>query len=59
MKTYTEREIKKWFEIMKKEYPNSRMLDSLESVEMLMFDKFCEYDNLEKVLKEGRQDNEK
>lgn len=50
MRTYTEKEIKKWFKVMKEKYPNSRMLEHLELVEMSMFDKFCEYDNLEKVL---------
>jgi len=49
MKTYTEEEIKKWFEEMKKRYPNSNMFQHLESIEFMMFNK--SYDSLEKTTK--------
>ncbi len=50
MKTYTENEIKKWFSIMKKEYPNSNTFQHLEAVEYMMFNKtFGDKDCLEKI----------
>lgn len=50
MKTYTENELKKWFEVMKKRYPNSPTQCHLEQVELMMFDKtfpFIAKDNLD------------
>ncbi len=50
MKTYTENEIKEWFNEMKKRYPNSNIFKHLESVEYMMFDKtFNTKDCLEKI----------
>ena len=37
MKTYTEKQIKEWFDKMKKKYPNSNIHESLEAVEFMMF----------------------
>lgn len=48
--TYTEQEIKTWFETMKKKYPYSLMEEHLSMVQMEMFDPFCEENNLKKVL---------
>ena len=48
--TYTEQEIKTWFEIMKKKYPHSPMEEHLSLVQMEMFDPFCEENNIKKVL---------
>lgn len=48
--TYTEKEIKAWFEIMKKRYSHSNMEQHLIMVQALMFDAYCEKDNLKKVL---------
>lgn len=48
MKTYTEEEIKKWFEVMKNKYPNSKMFEHLTSVEFMMFNKEGR-DRLEKI----------
>lgn len=49
MKTYTENEIKEWFNEMKKKYPDSGTLNHLEAVEFMMFDKFFDTDCLEKI----------
>lgn len=49
MKTYTENEIKEWFEEMEKRYPNSNMLEHLKAVEFMMFNK--SWDSLEKSKK--------
>ena len=38
--TYTEKEIKEWFETMKDKYPHSRITEHLESIELMMFDKY-------------------
>ena len=52
-KKYTEKEIKQWFDKMKKKYPNSGILQHLEAVEYMMFSKvFDDSDCLEKI-KEG------
>ena len=50
MKTYTENEIKEWFNIMKEKYPNSMAFQHLRSVEYMMFNKtFDDRDCLEKI----------
>jgi hypothetical protein len=50
METYTENEIKEWFDKMKKKYPNSGIFEQLESVEFMMFNKtFSVDDCLEKI----------
>ena len=51
--TYTDKEIKKWFEEMKKKYPNSNLYYHLASIEFLMFDNFHKKDNLERVKNEN------
>lgn len=38
MMTYTEEEIKEWFEVMMAKYPNSNTFRHLESVKFMMFD---------------------
>ena len=48
--TYTEKEIKAWFETMKKRYSHSNMEQHLSMVQALMFEKYCDKDNLKKVL---------
>ena len=48
--TYTEKEIKAWFETMKKKYPHSNMEQHLNMVQALMFEEYCGRDNLKKVL---------
>lgn len=54
METYTENEIKEWFNKMKKKYPNSNTFQHLEAVEFMMFNKaFDTTDYLEKIKKEG------
>lgn len=54
MKTYTENEIKKWFNEMKKKYSNSGTLKHLEAVEYIMFDKSFNTENcLEKIKNKG------
>ena len=53
MRTYTEEEIKKWFETIKRKYPNSNTFDHLVSVERLMFNEVLgDSDCLKKVKKE-------
>lgn len=54
MKTYTENEIKEWFDKMKKKYPNSGLFQHLEAVEYIMFNKtFDDRDCLEKIKEMG------
>lgn len=54
MKTYTENEIKEWFNKMKKKYPNSGTLKHLEAVEYMMFNKVFDDENcLEKIKERG------
>ena len=56
MKTYTEDEIKEWFNEMKKKYPNSGTLEHLEAVEYMMFNKiFDDEDCLKKMKEKGWQ----
>lgn len=47
MNTHTEKDLKKWFEAMKKKYYNSVHYDHLCAIETMMFDKFFNEDNLE------------
>lgn len=49
--TYTDKEVKKWFEEMKKKYPNSNLYNHLVSIESFMFDDFHKKDNLERIKK--------
>ena len=49
--TYTEEEIKAWFNNMKHKYPNSNILNHLESIEFMMFDKYSN-DNLKEIKEE-------
>ena len=50
MNTYTENEIKEWFEKMKKRYPNSKIWEHLHMVEFMMFNKsYDTKDCLEKI----------
>lgn len=49
--TYTENEIKEWFELMIKEYPNSALAVTLTSIEFMMFNEKYSNDTLKKVLK--------
>lgn len=51
--TYTEQELKNWFEEMKKKYPNSMAEEHFRFVEMHMFDPWNEENNLKKVQKKG------
>lgn len=52
METYTENEIKEWFNRMKKKYPNSITFQHLEAVEFMMFNKVFGTTNcLEKIKK--------
>ena len=53
MTTYTEAEIKEWFETMKNKYPNSKILDHLEAVEFMMFNKDYDSANCLENIKEG------
>lgn len=54
MKTYTEEEIKEWFNKMKEKYPNSHTLEHLEAVEYMMFNGiFDEEDCLESAKKKN------
>jgi hypothetical protein len=54
MRTYTEEEIKKWFETMKRKYPNSNAFDHLTSVEYMMFNEtFGDSNCLKKIKKEA------
>lgn len=46
MNTYTEKDLIEWFETMKRKYYNSVHYDHLCMVEMLMFDKILNADNL-------------
>ena len=48
--TYTEQELKNWFEEMKKKYPHSMAEEHLRFVEMNMFDHWNEENNLKNVL---------
>lgn len=49
MTTYTEKEIKEWFEITLSEYKNTPMGDHVRAVQSLMFDPFWEKENLKNV----------
>lgn len=52
--TYTEEEIKEWFNEMKKKYPNGNLFQHLEAVEYMMFNKtFDDRDCLEKIKEKG------
>lgn len=54
MKTYTEEEIKKWFETMKRKYPNSNIFNHLICVEHMMFNEtFGDSNCLKKIKKEA------
>jgi hypothetical protein len=55
MKTYTEEEIKKWFDVMMKKYPNSAFNDQLQSVKDEMFPPkfYDDINSLEKVVHNG------
>jgi hypothetical protein len=56
MKTYTEDEIKEWFDKMKKKYPNCSTLNHLEMVEFMMFNKtFGISDCLENIKNKERK----
>ena len=60
MKTYTENEIKEWFNKMKKKYPNSGTLKHLEAIEFMMFNKtFSDKDCLEKIKESNIQEEQK
>jgi len=48
--TYTEQELKNWFEEMKKKYPHSMAEEHFRFVEMNMFDHWNEENNLKNVL---------
>ena len=52
MKTYTENEIKEWFNEMKKKYPNSGTLEHLKAVEYMMFNKIFDDEDCLKKIKE-------
>lgn len=49
MTTYTEKEIKAWFEMTLAEYKNTPMGDHVRAVQSLMFDPFWEEENLKNV----------
>ena len=52
--TYTEEEIKEWFNEMKKKYPNGNLFQCLETLEYVMFNKtFDDRDCLEKIKEKG------
>lgn len=55
MKTYTEEEIKKWFDVMMKKYPNSAFNNHLQSVKDEMFPPrfYDDRNSLEKVVHNG------
>lgn len=48
---YTEKEIKEWFKIMKKQYPNGAIIQHLESVEFMMFNNIFPSTNLKNIKK--------
>ena len=45
MRTYTEEEIKKWFEVMKQKYSDSKIFDHLTFTEFMMFNETFGDDN--------------
>lgn len=49
MKYVSEENLKEWFKMIKKKYPNSALCEQAKSIEFLMFDKFWKDwgDNLE------------
>ena len=49
--TYTDEELKAWFEMMKKLYPNSATYNQLVSVEHIMFNSVFEKNRLENFKK--------
>lgn len=51
MTTYTEKEIKAWFEMTLAELKNTPMGDHVRAVQSLMFDPFWETKNLENIKK--------
>jgi len=53
MKTYTENEIREWFNKMKDKYNNSNTLKHLEAVEYMMFDKVVDNENCLEKIKEN------
>lgn len=56
METYTREELKRWFEIMKKEYHGCPMEADLKMVEMAMFAEdfdFQRADDIRNILKEN------
>ena len=55
MKTYTEEEIKKWFDVMMKKYPNGAFYYYLLCVKYEMFPSkiYDDRDSLEKVVHNG------
>lgn len=53
--TYTEEEIKKWFDVMMAKYPNSNTFQHLESVKFMMFNPWNERDLLKNVHKEAER----
>lgn len=59
MNTYTEEELKAWFETMIKKYPNSSFKMSLEHVRNAMFGiKYLHEGNLEKFVNNWREEKE-
>ena len=52
--TYTEEEIKEWFNEMKKKYPNSDLFKCLKTIEYMMFNEvFDDRDCLKKIKERG------
>ena len=51
MKTYTEQEIKEYFEYLKKAYQNCRFNEAVQQVEHTMFDTNCGIHTIDKFLK--------
>lgn len=52
---YTEKDIQKWFEIMKNKYRNSKTFDNLKSIELMMFDNICETNNLKNIIGKNKK----
>jgi len=50
MKTYTEQEIKKYFEYLKKTYQNCRFNEAIQHVECTMFDANYSIHTIDKFL---------
>ncbi len=53
MKTYTEQEIKEYFEYLKKTYKNCRFNEAVQQVELTMFDDNYSIHTIDEFLKKS------